>query len=109
MLEGLLIAVLYGLVVLGGHPFVVALLKGFRISAEEEGLERAGRIIGYLERFIVLTFLLCGQYGAIAFVFTGKSIARFESLKKAEYYLVGTLASFSWAILWGTLARLILG
>ena len=109
MAKAALVAVLYLVVIFGGHPFVVAILKGFQIPFEDGGLKRAGRVIGYLERFIVLTFLLEGQYGAIAFVFTGKAILRFRSLSRAEYYLVGTLASFSWAILWGTLARLIPG
>ncbi|RLA84592.1 MAG: hypothetical protein DRG31_04735 [Deltaproteobacteria bacterium] len=107
MFEGVVIIALYFAVILGGHPFVVAILRGFRIPFGDEGLERAGRIIGYLERFIVLTFLLQGQYSAIALIFTGKSILRFRSLGRAEYYLVGTLAGFSWAILWGVLACLI--
>jgi hypothetical protein len=44
----------------------------------DDNLEGAGRVIGYFERFIVLTLFLLAQYDAIAFIFTGKSIARFS-------------------------------
>ncbi len=96
----------YIFAIYGGHFFVTFILRKFELE-QEEGLERAGKIIGYLERFLILTFVLYGQYAAIAFIFTGKSIARFESIKKTEYYLVGTFASFSWAIFWGLMLKVI--
>ena len=59
-----------------------------------------GKMIGYLERIIVYFLLLKGQYTAIAFVITAKSVARFPEIGKegegrsqAEYYLIGTLLS----------------
>lgn len=42
-----------------------------------------------------------GQFDAIAFVIAAKNIARFERLNDrdfAEIYLVGTLASVTWAM-----------
>ena len=60
-----------------------------------------GRLIGILERTLVLTLLLVGQWGVIGFVLAAKSIARFEELKRqafAEYYLIGTLLSVLFAI-----------
>ena len=54
-----------------------------------------------IERVIILTLALLGEYGTISFVFVAKSMARFEQLKKrpfAEYYLLGTLLSISFAI-----------
>lgn len=63
---------------------------------------RAGKWIGILERIIVVVMTLWGEFGAIAFVLTAKSIARFDMLKNqdfAERYLVGTLASAVMAIL----------
>lgn len=60
-----------------------------------------GRQIGILERMLVLTLLLVGQWGVIGFVLAAKSIARFEELKRqafAEYYLIGTLLSVLFAI-----------
>jgi len=58
---------------------------------------RAGRMIGSLERFIMLLLMSCGQYAAIGLVLTAKSIARYDRISKdeqfAEYYLLGTLMS----------------
>lgn len=56
----------------------------------------AGRIIGYLERLIIFFLLVYQEFGAIAFVLTAKSLARFKDMEdrnKAEYYLIGTLLS----------------
>ncbi len=70
-------------------------------------LLRAGRYIGILERVIVVTLTLLGQYSAIAFVIAAKSVARYKTIEEnpafAERYLVGTLASLSIAML-GTMA-----
>lgn len=59
--------------------------------------QNAGRMIGYLERTIVMFFLMYQQFGAIAFILTAKSVARFKEIESnkdmAEYYLIGTLLS----------------
>lgn len=64
---------------------------------------RSGRIIGILERIIVVFLTALGQYPAIAFVIAAKSIARFKRFEEdpsfAETYLVGTLASVSAAMI----------
>lgn len=95
-----------------GGPFVSLLCKTVDFSiAKDSGLRRAGMIIGFLERFVILTFVLLGQYSAIAFIFTAKSIARFEELKDrnfSEYYLVGTLSSVSFAIFCGEIMKFLL-
>ena len=62
---------------------------------------KVGRIIGKLERFIIVILMLTGQAAAIGFVLTAKSIARFKQFEAqgfAERYLVGTLASTAFAI-----------
>ena len=63
----------------------------------------AGRLIGTLERIIMLILISRGQYSAAGFVLTAKSIARYERISKdqdfAEYYLLGTLMSTAGAIL----------
>lgn len=69
-----------------------------------------GRVIGILERWLVLTLLLVGQWGVIGFVLAAKSIARFDQLKEqtfAEYYLIGTLLSVLFAIGTGLLLGLV--
>lgn len=57
---------------------------------------RIGSWIGILEREIILILASLGQYGAIGFVLTAKSIARHKQLNEpafAEKYLLGTLLS----------------
>jgi hypothetical protein len=72
---------------------------------QDESLEEAGKWIGRLERFLILTFVLFKQYEAIGLLVAAKSIFRFsESRKVGEYILIGTLLSFSIAILVGLIA-----
>ena len=64
-------------------------------NIENEGA-KIGSCIGILEREIILMLGLMGQFGAIGFVLTAKSLARFKQLENkafAEKYLVGTLLS----------------
>ncbi len=82
------------------------------IPSTLQGLTKAGTWIGYLERLIILTFILIGQYSAIGFLIAAKSIFRFsgkidneESHKHAEYILIGTLMSFFMAVVIGVIAR----
>ena len=76
---------------------------------ENDSLEKAGTWIGWLERFLILTFVLLNQYGAIGLLVAAKSIFRFsETRKVGEYVLIGTLVSFSIAILVGLVAGMFL-
>ena len=76
---------------------------------KDESLEKAGRWIGWLERFLILTFVILKQYGAIGLLVAAKSIFRFsESRKVGEYVLIGTLLSFAIAILVGLIVSLFL-
>ncbi|OFW75807.1 MAG: hypothetical protein A2201_08540 [Alicyclobacillus sp. RIFOXYA1_FULL_53_8] len=66
-----------------------------------------GRLIGYLERLIVVTIVCIGAYTVIPLIVAAKSLARFKKFDNqewAEYFLVGTLSS----ILCGTLSGLLL-
>ena len=66
-----------------------------------------GRVIGTVERVIMLLFIYMNQYSAIGFVLTAKSIARYDRISKdekfAEYYLLGTLISTGIVIICGVL------
>lgn len=74
---------------------------------KDESLEKAGRWIGILERFLILTFVLLQQYAAIGLLVAAKSIFRFnESRKVGEYVLIGTLLSFTIAIIVGLIAEM---
>jgi hypothetical protein len=77
----------------------------------KDGLKSAGKIIGILERMLIFTFIILGQYEAIGFLIAAKSIYRFTDLKSSserkfsEYVLIGTLLSFIIAILVGIVIR----
>lgn len=63
---------------------------------EENEIAGVGSWIGILEREVILLLGLLGQYSAIGFVLTAKSVARYNDLNDkgfAEKYLIGTLLS----------------
>lgn len=68
-----------------------------------EGLPGGGRIIGMLERGIIFLLILAGEPGGIGFLIAAKSVLRFGAVKEearlSEYVIIGTLASFGWAML----------
>lgn len=67
-------------------------------------LPDAGKFIGFLERLMVLTFILYNHWEAVGFLLAAKSVFRFGDLKEShdrkltEYVLIGTLLSFGIAI-----------
>lgn len=67
----------------------------------------SGRIIGTLERWLILLLVTLTQYEAIGFLIAAKSILRFgetsKGTEKSEYVLVGTLFSFLIALSTGIL------
>src|SRR5436190_2138415 len=70
-----------------------------------------GRAVGSLERALALTMVLLGDYAAVGWIIAAKSLARFKQLEDrefAEYFLVGTLASFLLAVLVGVGMRILL-
>lgn len=107
----ILIISAYLIAVFGGALFVglfLEFLKMPQIKDSSEGLPRAGTLVGMLERAIILTLGLLGEYGAISFVFVAKSMARFKQLENrqfAEYYLIGTLLSFFFALVVAIVAQ----
>ena len=85
---------------------IANILSGYKPSdkKEPEGTDRnAGRMIGTLERIIMVIFISIGQYSAVGLVLTAKSIARYDRISKdqafAEYYLLGTLLSTICAVI----------
>ena len=77
------------------------LLMGYKPVENDSGVivvqNKAGRMIGTIERLIMLMFIAMDQYAAMGLVLTAKSIARYDKITKdekfAEYYLMGTLLS----------------
>lgn len=85
----------------GGH--VVGFLVGRWEAVDLPlGLPGAGRLIGQLERGLIVLFVLGGEPVGIGFLIAAKSILRFDAAsgdqKLGEYVIIGTLASFGWAL-----------
>lgn len=83
-------------------------------KAGKQGIVKGGKWIGYLERLLVVTFIITQNFSAIGFLIAAKSIFRFGDLKDqkdriaTEYVLIGTLASFTIAIFAGLFLEWIL-
>jgi hypothetical protein len=81
---------------------------------ESTSLPLGGQLIGRLERLMILMLLLADQPDAIGLLIAAKSILRFNELARdadrraSEYVIIGTLASFAWAIgtAWATASAL---
>ncbi|HET8634819.1 MAG TPA: hypothetical protein VFL88_11795 [Gemmatimonadales bacterium] len=106
-------AAAYWYAVVGGIGVVRLVLALVPVREQQEaepGIEvpqgelARGRLIGILERALVLTLVLLGQFGALGFVVAAKALARFRGLDDrdfAEYFLIGTLASLLHAVVVG--------
>lgn len=69
-----------------------------------------GKLIGYIERLLVISLTVVGAYPSIAFIIAAKSIARFKQLDDrnwAEYFLLGTLSSIFLGLMLGLLVQAI--
>ncbi|WP_052353701.1 hypothetical protein [Neobacillus jeddahensis] len=70
-----------------------------------------GKLIGYIERLLVLVLTFYSAYPAIGFIVAAKSIARFKQMDDrdwAEYFLLGTLTSMFIGISLGIILREVL-
>jgi hypothetical protein len=87
--------------------FAIGLLMApYADHAPSGGIENGGRIIGYLERGLIFLLVLTGNPAGIGFLIAAKSVLRFDVTsgkdakdhRAAEYVIIGTLASFGWAL-----------
>jgi len=94
--SGLIIAT-----IAGGYA-VGLLMTPFANQALPAGLKEGGKVIGLLERGLVFLLVFVGQPGGIGFLIAAKSVLRFDTTTKdqtaSEYVIIGTLASFGWAL-----------
>nr|WP_321509295.1 DUF3307 domain-containing protein [uncultured Celeribacter sp.] len=77
-------------------PYVTAMQ-----DTTDSSLPSGGMKIGLLERGLIFLLIFAGHPGGIGFLIAAKSILRFDATSdnaKAEYVIIGTLASFGWAI-----------
>lgn len=116
-----------------GSVAVRALLEPYEAALPGEAELSLGRVIGYLERLILLTLLLVGEFAAMAAIVAAKALIRIPSIGRGdasekeaagapssrgrargierittEHFLIGTLGSISVALLVGLLARRVL-
>jgi hypothetical protein len=83
-------------------------------SIAVESLKDAGEWIGYLERLMILIFILLGKWEGVGFLLAAKSVFRFGDLKEpketklTEYVVIGTFLSFFIAIITGLLTSYLL-
>ena len=74
---------------------------------DSESQINIGKIIGIIERFLIVIFIIVEMPEGIGFLLAAKSIFRFgdlrnaEDKKRTEYILLGTLMSFTLAIVIG--------
>ena len=105
------IAVIYLATVFGGAVLTNRILAWLTADTQEEKARRLSSAIGVMERLILITLVVVDAVSAIGFVLAAKSLARYQELNKrdfAEYYLVGTLASFSLSLFAGLWLKSIL-
>jgi len=112
--KGLLIIFSFIFCITPANVLIKKVIELYEISKtknneNDESLEKAGRIIGVLERCLTFVLILFGQYQAVGFIIAAKSILRFRDGEKAEakteYLLIGSLMSFGIAILLGIFCK----
>jgi hypothetical protein len=78
-----------------------------------KSLVSAGKVIGMVERVLILTFVLLNQFSGVGFLLAAKSVFRFGDLKEkndhkmTEYVMLGTLLSVTITLFVGIITLLI--
>ncbi len=99
-----LMAITAGLIltVIAGQHAVTLLMRPHGARLRGTGLRRGGQQIGRLERALIFLFILSRHPIGVGFLIAAKSVLRFGTASRdqrsAEYVIIGTLASFGWAI-----------
>jgi hypothetical protein len=86
----------------GPSPPQLPLMAGLRVPV----------LIGWLERFLIVTFALLGEMTAVGIIVLAKTVLRYSETREgrayAEYVLCGTLLSLSFGLALGLLIRRLL-
>jgi|GEM_PF-103043 len=101
---GLQTVVIYVTVLFAGAVLIERMLEWLTEQTPVGKTGRLGKAVGILERLVLLTLVAVEALPALGFVLAAKSLARYQELNNrefAEYYLVGTLASFALAFFGG--------
>ena len=93
---------------LANHLVIAILRETFSGKLE---YSNKGYAIGVLERFLLITLIVIGEFSLIGWIVAIKALAAYqhrEEKQSSEYILIGTLSSFSFALLSGLLIRSVL-
>jgi len=92
------------------HFFIGERKKGHSAEASPPaGRVDLGMIIGKCENFLAISFIVAGEFTALALIFAAKSIVRMDAIKDdPEYYLGGTIVNFTYSVLAGLVIKQIL-
>lgn len=92
------------------HFFVGKREKGYSAKASPPaGRRDLGMIIGKCENLLAISFIIAGEFTALALIFAAKSIVRMEDIKEdPEYYLGGTIVNFTYSVLAGLVIKQLL-
>jgi len=92
-----------------GHVVRAALWFAGVDDPEEEA--DTGRAVGKVENVLVLTLVLLEAYTALGLVFTAKSIVRYQDMNSGNttYYLTGSVANFTYSLVYGVVAAAVVG
>jgi hypothetical protein len=105
-----IILLLYLIIIVPTATLVQKFIEPWQKELKSEtapSLQKAGLWIGRMERVLIVTFLLLGRLDAIGFLIAAKAVFRFSDTKngtdrkETEYFLIGTLASFTVAVILG--------
>lgn len=73
------------------------------------GFRDIGVWIGLIEHVLIVTFVLVEEYTAIGLVLAAKQYVRSDKIKqKPSYYLLGTMLSVMFAVVFGLITRIVL-
>ena len=91
--------------------FIKLMLKHYSVNMPEEKSSgfNAGALIGNIERWLILAFVIMQRYEALGLLIAAKSIIRFgdKETAKTEYVLAGTLMSIFIAVMAGLLVTMV--
>ena len=92
--------------------FIKLILKHYSVNVPEAHSDsgfNAGALIGDIERWLILAFVILQRYEALGLLIAAKSIIRFgdKETAKTEYVLAGTLMSIFIAVLSGLMVSVV--
>ena len=92
--------------------FIKLMLKHYSVNVPNAHTDtgfNAGALIGNLERWLILAFVIMQRYEALGLLIAAKSIIRFgdKETAKTEYVLAGTLMSIFIAVMAGLMVMML--